>query len=55
MFDIQYGVSLQEFVKSLDPIKLFCLISALSCPQTLRQLCKSTTIHNKVADEFQKY
>jgi hypothetical protein len=55
MFELRYGVSLQEFVKELDPIKSFRLVSALSRPQTLKRVSKSTTINDMVSHEVDKY
>ena len=42
MYDMQYGVDLDLFVKTLDPLKSFLLISALSSPEVIS--CKRSSL-----------
>ena len=56
MFELQFGVDLQEFVESVDPLRQFQAISALSRPNTLSRVKhKNQTSPSKIWREVLKY
>jgi hypothetical protein len=56
MFDLRFGTSLQEFVETVNPVKEFRILQALSNPRTLCTMKrkKPTTLAN-VWREVEKY
>ena len=52
MYDMQYGVDLQSFVQSIDPLKTFQIMKTLSHPEFLNP--RSTTTNRDIFDLVKK-